>query len=109
LLKSRREQDLEFWKEIATALVENKYNTKMSQNGYPITMYQGGLPHKLYFIAINNRGQVIISPNKKTVATYIIGELEILVSRLLTMNLTFIFVSYFIFSFSFLFLFFFYF
>ena len=29
-LKSRGEQNPEFWKEIATALVENKYNTKTS-------------------------------------------------------------------------------
>jgi len=30
LLKSRGEQDPEFWKEVATALVENKHNTKTS-------------------------------------------------------------------------------
>ena len=42
-------------------------------------MYQGGPPHKPYFIAINNRGQVIIGPNKKTVATYMVGELKMLV------------------------------
>ena len=42
-------------------------------------MYQGGLPHKPYFIAIDNWGQVIISPNKKIVATHVVGELEILV------------------------------
>ena len=39
LLKSRGEQDPEFWKEVATALVKNKYNIKTSQNGYPIIMY----------------------------------------------------------------------
>jgi len=79
LLKSRGEQDPEFWKEVATSLVENKYNTKTSQNGYPITMYQGGPLHKPYFIAINNRGQVIIGPNKKMVATYMVGKLEVLI------------------------------
>ena len=42
-------------------------------------MYQGGPPHELYFIAINNREQVIISPNKKTVATYMVGELKVLI------------------------------
>ena len=42
-------------------------------------MFQGGLPHEPYFIAINNREQVIISPNKKIVATYVIEELEVLV------------------------------
>ena len=42
-------------------------------------MYQGRPPHKLYFIAINNQDQVIIRPNKKTVATYVVGELEVLI------------------------------
>jgi len=42
-------------------------------------MYQGGLPYKPYFIAIDNRGQVIIGPNKKTVAIYIAEELEVLI------------------------------
>jgi len=79
LLKSRGEQDPEFWKEVATALVENKHNTKTSRNGYPITMYQGEPPHKPYFIAIDNREQVIISPNKKIVITYMVEELEMLV------------------------------
>ena len=42
-------------------------------------MYQGGSLHKPYFIAINNRGQVIIGPNKKTVVMYIVEELEVLI------------------------------
>jgi len=42
-------------------------------------MFQGESLHKLYFIAINNREQVIIGPNKKTVATYVVRELEVLV------------------------------
>ena len=42
-------------------------------------MFQGGLPHKPFFIAIDNRGQVIIGPNKKMVATYVIEELEVLI------------------------------
>ena len=42
-------------------------------------MFQGGLSHEPYFIVINNRGQVIIGPNKKIVATYVVGELEVLV------------------------------
>jgi len=78
-LKSRGEQDPEFWKEVAIALVKNKYNTKTSQNGYPITMNQEEPPHKPCFITIDNKGQVIISPNKKTVAIYIVGKLKILV------------------------------
>ena len=42
-------------------------------------MFQGGPPHEPYFIGINNREQVIISPNKKTVATYVVGKLEVLI------------------------------
>jgi len=41
-------------------------------------MFQGGPPHELFFIAINNRDQVIIGPNKKTIAMYVVGELEVL-------------------------------
>ena len=53
-LRSRREQDPDFWKEVATTLVNNKHNTKILQNDYQITMFQGGPPHELYFIAIDN-------------------------------------------------------
>jgi len=42
-------------------------------------MFQGGLPYKPYFIAIDNQDQVIIEPNKKTVTTYIVEELEVLI------------------------------
>ena len=42
-------------------------------------MYQGGLPHKPYFIAIDNKNQIIIGPSKKIVATHVVEELEVLV------------------------------
>jgi len=42
-------------------------------------MFHGGPLHKPFFIAINNQRQVIIGPNKKTVATYVVEELEVLV------------------------------
>jgi len=38
-LQSRGEQNPEFWKEVATALVEEKHNTKTLRNGYPIIIY----------------------------------------------------------------------
>ena len=60
-------------------MVENKHNTEISRNGYCINMFQGSPSYKLFFIAINNREQDIIGPNKKTVATYVVGELEVLV------------------------------
>jgi len=53
-LQFRGEQDPDFWKEVATVLVEEKHNTETSRNGYPITIFQRGLPHELFFIAINN-------------------------------------------------------
>ena len=78
-LKFRGEQDFEFWKEIAMALVDQKYNTETVKNGYPIVMFQGGSPHEPYFIAINNQEQIIIGSSKKTVVTYVIGKLEVLI------------------------------
>jgi len=79
VLQSRGEQNPDFWNEIATALVDNKYNIETSRNGYPINMFQGGLSHEPFFISIDNQGQVIIGPNKKMVATYVVGELKVLV------------------------------
>jgi len=78
-LKSREEENPEFWKEVAMAFVDKKHNTETARNGYPIVMFQGGPPHEPYFIAIDNREQVIIRPSKKTVATYVVGELEVLI------------------------------
>jgi len=78
-LRSRGEQDPNFWKEVTTALVDNKNNTKTSRNRYTIKMFQGGSLHKPFFIVIDNWNQVIISLNKKTVMMYVVGELEILI------------------------------
>jgi len=78
-LKSRGEQDPIFWKEVATAFVDQKHNTETARNGYQIPMFQGGPPHEPYFIAINNREQIIIGPSKKIVATHVVGELEVLI------------------------------
>ena len=78
-LKSRDEQDPTFWNKVATAFLEKKHNMDTSRNGYQIAMFQGGPLHKPYFIAIDNREQIIIGPSKKIVATYVVGELEVLV------------------------------
>ena len=61
------------------AFMDKKHNSEMARNSYLIMIFQGGPPHELYFIAINNWEQVIIGPNKKTVATYAVGELEVLI------------------------------
>jgi len=78
-LKSRGEQDLTFWKEVATALVDQKHNIETARNRYQIPIFQGGLLHEPYFITINTREQIIIGPSKKIVATHVVGELEILI------------------------------
>ena len=77
-LNSRGEQDPVFWKEVATAFLERKYNMNTARNRHQIHMFQGGPPHEPYFIAIDNRDQIIIGPSKKIVATHVVGELEIL-------------------------------
>ena len=78
-LKSRGEQDPNFWKEVVTAFLDKKKNTDTARNGCQIPMYQGGPPHEPYFIAIDNRDQIIIGPSKKIVATHVVGELEVLI------------------------------
>ena len=61
------------------AFLKKKYNTDMAKNGYQIHMFQGGLLYEPYFIAIDNRDQIIIGPSKKIVAMHVVGELEVLV------------------------------
>jgi len=78
-LKSRGEQDPEFWKKVVAAFMDKKRNTDTSRNRCQIPMYQGGPPHEPYFIAIDNKDQAIIGPSKKIVATHMVGELEVLV------------------------------
>jgi len=77
--KSRGEQDPIFWKEVAMVFLDKKRNMETSRNGYQIPMFQGGPPHEPYFIAIDNKDQIIIDPSKKIVATHVVGELEVLV------------------------------
>jgi len=78
-LRSRGEQDPTFWNEVATTFLDRKHNTDTARNGYQIYMFQGGPPHKPYFIAKDNKDQIIIGPSKKIVAMHVVGELEVLV------------------------------
>jgi len=78
-LKSRGKQDPIFWKKVAMAFLDKKHNMETSRNGYHISMFQEGPPYEPYFIAINNKDQIIIGPSKKIVATHVVGELEVLV------------------------------
>jgi len=64
---------------VAMAFMERKYNMDIARNGLQIHMFQGGLPYKPYFIAIDNKNQVIIGSSKKIVAMHVVGELEVLV------------------------------
>jgi len=73
-LRSRGEQDLTFWNEVATTFLDRKHNTDTARNGYQIHMFQGGPPHEPYFIAKDNKDQIIIGPSKKIVATHVVGE-----------------------------------
>jgi len=50
---------------VATAFLEKKHNIDISRNGYQIHMFQGGPLYEPYFIAIDNKEQIIISPSKK--------------------------------------------
>ena len=47
-LKSREEQDPEFWKEVVVVFMDKKRNTDTSRNRCQIPMYQGGPPHEPY-------------------------------------------------------------
>ena len=42
-------------------------------------MFQEDPLHEPYFIAINNKEQIIIGPSKKIVAIHVVGELEVLI------------------------------
>jgi len=64
---------------VAKVFLEKKHNTDTARNKYQIHMFQGGPLYEPYFIAIDNREQVIIKPGKKIVATHVVGELEVLV------------------------------
>ena len=59
--------------------MERKYNMDTARNGYQIHMFQGGPLHEPYFIAIDNKDQVIIGLSKKIVTIHVVGELEVLV------------------------------
>ena len=59
--------------------MDQKHNMEIARNVYQIPMFQGGLPYKSYFIAIDNRKQIIVGHSKKIVATHVIGELEVLI------------------------------
>ena len=78
-LKSRGEQDPMFWNKVATTFLDKKHNTDTARNRYQIHMFQGGPPYEPYFMAKDNKDQIIIGSSKKRVAMHVVGELEVLV------------------------------
>jgi len=60
------------------AFMERKHNTDIARNGCQIHMFQVGPPYEPYFIAIDNKDQVIMGPSKEIAATHVVGELEVL-------------------------------
>ena len=64
---------------MATTFLDKKHNTDTARNGYQIHMFQGGPPHEPYFIAKDNKDQIIIGLSKKIVAMHVVGELKALV------------------------------
>ena len=54
-LRSRGENDPIFWKEVARAFLEKKFNTDTARNGLQIHMFQEGPPHEPYFITMDNK------------------------------------------------------
>jgi len=55
-----------------------KHNFDISQQGFSIKMYSKGLPHEPFFIALILKGDIIIRPTKKLLASYIVGDLAFL-------------------------------
>ena len=68
-----------FWNKVATTFLDKKHNTNTARNGYQIHMFQGGPLHEPYFMAKDNKDQIIIGPSKKIVAIHVVGELKVLV------------------------------
>ena len=74
----QEEQDKQYWNKIAVEFLKKKYNVDITRKELPIKIYSGGPPHKLYFITFTLQGQIIISPMKKMVALYVVGDLVLL-------------------------------
>ena len=71
----QREQDKQYWKEIAVEFLRRKYNTDTTRKEFPIKMYIEEPPHEL---VLTLQGGVVIGPTKKLVAFYVVGDLTLL-------------------------------
>ena len=74
----QREQDKQYWKEIAIEFLKEKHNVDTTRKGFLIEIYMEGSPHKPYFIVLTLWEEIIIRPTKKLVVTYIVGDLALL-------------------------------
>ena len=77
-LQLHREQDEQYWKEIAVEFLKKKHNVNTIRKGFPIEIYSGGLFHELYFITLILQGQIIVRPTKKIIISYVVGDLALM-------------------------------
>ena len=47
-----REQDKQYWKEVAIEFLKQKHNVDITRCGFPIKMYIGGPSYEPYFITL---------------------------------------------------------
>ena len=73
-----REQDKQYWKEIAAKFIKQKHNLNTSRWGLLIEMNTGGPPHEPFFIALTLQEEIVIGPINKLVALYMVGDLAFL-------------------------------
>ena len=77
-LQPQGEQDEQYWNKITVEFLKQKHNADMIRKGLLTKMYSGGPSYKLYFIIFTLQGQIIISPTKKMVILYMVGDLALL-------------------------------
>ena len=77
-IQSDEEKNIQYWNEIATEFVKQKYNTNTSYQEFPIKIYTGEPPHELFFIVCILQGTIVIGPTKKLVVLYMIRDLAFL-------------------------------
>ena len=71
-------QDEQYWNEITVEFLKIKHNADIIRREFSIKMYTGGSPYKPYFIALTSQDQIIVGLTKKTVASYMVGDLTLL-------------------------------
>ena len=73
-----REQDKQYWKEVAIEFLKQKHNVDITRCGFPIKMYIGGPSYEPYFITLILWEEIIIGLTKKLVTLYMVEYLAML-------------------------------